>query len=76
MIVPYTINNVEGSTYPCFNGTVCHTSWTYDNHHCTWCHWKGLGVEDVRHGGPEYVTAASKVREMIFFKLSKPIDKP
>ena len=60
--------------YPCFNASACHQSWTWDNHHCTGCHWKGLGTEDIRHGGIEYVKAASKIREMIFFKLSKPID--
>lgn len=31
----------------------CISSWTYDDWHCTGCHWKGLGVQDVAHGDAE-----------------------
>lgn len=46
-----TFNNDDGATrYECYNSDNCTTSWTYDNPHCTGCHWKGLGVQDVEHG--------------------------
>jgi len=41
-------NKVTSPKYSCLNSSKrCQVSWTYDNHHCNGCHWKGLGVMDI-----------------------------
>ena len=39
--------------YQCHNAQKCHASWTYDDWHCTGCHWKGMGTQDLRAGDDE-----------------------
>lgn len=70
----YTTNDrADKEKYDCFNAEKCTSSWTYDNWHCTGCHWKGLGIQDIVHGGKEFEDRAAQVRLQIFFKLSKVI---
>ena len=47
-------NRDDRAKYPCHGKREpCTSSWTYDDWHCTGCHWKGLGVQDVAHGDAE-----------------------
>lgn len=75
MSKPLTTNNDSNkSRYPCWGSTECTSSWTYDNWHCTGCHWKGLGRSDIDFGGELARIQAAAVREKIFFKQIKVTD--
>jgi hypothetical protein len=65
----YTTNdNHDKVRYDCWGNDECHKSWTYDDWHCTGCHWKGLGTLDVEHGGKKLKAEAQEVRTKIFFE--------
>mgnify|MGYP003422050272 CR=1 FL=1 len=66
-----TNDRTDKEKYPCFNADECSSSWTYDNWHCTGCHWKGLGIQDIKFGGKELEERAAQVRLKIFLKLNK-----
>lgn len=45
-----TLNRYDKEKYPCHGDKECFSTWTYDNWHCTGCHWKGMGTMDVKTG--------------------------
>ena len=57
----FTTNDKEAVPYHCHNADVCTASWTYDDHHCTGCHWKGLGTEDIKAGNADVKARYLKV---------------
>lgn len=58
--------------YSCHGATECKASWTYDDWHCSGCHWKGMGVLDLTHGDKELREKAAALRE----KLKPPSTAP
>jgi hypothetical protein len=62
----FTTNNIENAEkYDCFNSIVrCKSTWTYDNHHCTGCHWKGLGKADISNDDTGELENAAKAVEL------------
>lgn len=61
-----TLNDLPHKmSYDCFNGMFCSSSWTYDDHHCTGCHWKGMGVEDLKNGDDALRAHADRLRQLL-----------
>jgi hypothetical protein len=58
--------------YPCHGADECSSSWTYDDWHCTGCHWKGMGRMDLefaqRMGDTKTVERAAQLRKHIELK--------
>jgi hypothetical protein len=62
----FTTNNIENAEkYSCFNSiSRCKSTWTYDNHHCKECHWKGLGEKDISGDNTRQLENAAKAIEL------------
>lgn len=57
-----THNQTDKEKYPCYNDLACTSSWTYDDWHCTGCHWKGMGLADLEFGSEELRQHAAKLK--------------
>lgn len=55
-------NNTDKEKYPCHGSLSCTSSWTYDDWHCTGCHWKGMGLSDLEYGSQELRDHAAKLK--------------
>jgi hypothetical protein len=51
--------------YPCHGSKECTASWTYDDWHCSGCHWKGMGVQDLLCGDDKLRKRAEDLREKL-----------
>lgn len=59
----YTRENREDrEKYPCHGSKECTASWTYDDWHCSGCHWKGMGTCDLKYGDDNLRTEAEALR--------------
>jgi hypothetical protein len=74
MTAPLTTNDrTDKEKYECFNADECSSSWTYDDWHCSGCHWKGLGIQEIKYGGIKLAAKADEIRGIILLKkLQKP----
>lgn len=66
-------NEQEHKTkYSCHGADSCSSSWTYDDWHCTGCHWKGMGRMDLeyakRYGDTKLLERADALRKQIELK--------
>lgn len=60
-----TNNDINAEKYDCFNSLKrCQSTWTYDNHHCTGCHWKGLGQKDISEDDTGRLEDAARAVEL------------
>lgn len=56
------LNDPNKLKYHCHNAKTCSASWTYDDWHCTGCHWKGMGLSDLKYGNAELRAEAEALR--------------
>lgn len=55
----------EKAKYPCHGAKSCSASWTYDDWHCSGCHWKGMGRADLEYGDDKLRARAAELRKRL-----------
>lgn len=69
-------NNHDKPKYDCHGAAECSASWTWDDWHCTGCHWKGMGCSDLKFGDDALRAKAESLRQKLADNVKLAGDRP